>query len=409
MNLLWPFRRPAAVERQEPHLPPPPAAPPEQRDAASLAINLGGVGYAGGAPAHLSTASAENLSTVAACIGAIASALASVPARVYRATENGRVELPHHPLARLIQVGPNSTQTWPDWVEWMFASALLHGNAVSLIEFDDAGQLTRLRPIPWGYCSIALLPSGRLAYDIAGPDGSWGGTGETQRFLDDEVLHLRDRSDGGLVGRSRLSRSPAVLDAALGLQSYAGAIWRNNAMPAGALRHPGRLNVDARTHLRQEFNSIHEGAANARRVAVLDEGMSFEAFASSPEDSETLESRRFTVAELCRLYQVPPQIVQSLESNSFTSAETAAKWFAQLSLTPWARKLEAAFAKAVLSGEPGTHLEIDLSGLMRGDYSARWASYATAVQNKILTPNEIRELEGFNPLPNQTVPNAEGE
>ena len=406
MGLLSRRRLPPA-DRREPRLAPPHA--PERRDAGGFGIGTLGMGEFSGVGTALSARAAENLSAVLACVNAISSALASVPARVYRAADAGRVELPDHPVARLIQHGPNPQQTWPDFIEWTFAQALLNGNSVSVIETNSAGQVTGLRPIPWGYCQVILLPSGRMAYDVTAFVGPWGGSGEARRYLDSEVLHLRDRSDDGWIGRSRLSRAPEVLDAALGIQTYAAAVWRNFAAPSGAITHPGKLNQEARTFLRESINALHAGAANAKRIAVLDEGMSWQPFSISPEDAEVLESRRFTVAELCRLYQVPPQIVQSLESNSFTSAETASKWFAQLSLTPWACKLEAVFGKSLLADEPGVHLEIDLSGLMRGDYAARWSAYAIAVQNNILTPNEIREAEGWNPMPaslGEIVPGA---
>ena len=345
----------------------------------------------------MNAAAAENLSTILACVNAISSALASVPSRVYRTTPGGRAEVPDHPVSKLIRLGPNPQQTWADWIEWTFAQALLHGNALSMILTDGAGRITGLRPIPWGRCQLSLLPSGRIGYEVTAFVGPWGMLGTPRRFLDDEVLHLRDRSDDGWIGRSRLARAPQVLDAGLGLQSYTSAVWRNNATPGGALTHPGKLNADAKAFLREQFNDLHSGPANARRMAILDEGMKFEGFSVSPEDAEVLASRLFTVSELCRLYQVPPPIVQSFENNSFTSAETAAKWFSQLSLTPWAKKLESVFAKTIFADD-GCHLEIDLSGLMRGDYAARWAAYSVAIQNKILTTNEIREIEGFNPL-----------
>ena len=393
MSLLRAFRRPAPA-RVEPRLAP---APAERRDAG---LGLGAVSLAPfGAAAGFSARAAENLSGVIACVNAISSALASVPARIYRTTDAGRVELPRHPVARLIQVGPSPQLTWPDWIEQTLAGALLHGNAISVIETDGAGQVVGLTPIPWGFCQPSLTPAGRIAYDVTAFAGPWGGAGTARRYLDDEVLHLRDRSDDGWIGRSRLSRAPEVLGAALGLQTYTGAVWRNDATPSGAITHPGKLGNEGRSYLAEAFNSVHQGPSNARRIAVLDEGMKFEPFSASPGDIEALESRRFTVAELCRLFQVPPPIVQAYENNTFTNAETASKWFAQLSLVPWARKLEAVFAKTLFADEPGVHLEIDLSGLMRGDYAARWASYATAIQNRILTPREIREVEGWNPTP----------
>jgi HK97 family phage portal protein len=141
------------------------------------------------------------------------------------------------------------------------------------------------------------------------------------------------------------------------------------------------------------------GPQNARKIMILEHGATWQSLAVSPEDAEVLASRRFSVEELCRLFGTPPPIVQSYGHNTFMNAAQASLWFAQLTLTPWVRKIEAEFTRSVFGSSSGYELEIDLSGLMRGDYAARWAAYAVAVQNSILDVNEIREAEGYNPRP----------
>src|SRR5690348_3623805 len=150
---------------------------------------------------------AEGLATVAACVGAISSAIASLPALVYRPEGSGRIEDTSNPLQRLIRGGPNPWQTWPDFIEWLMASTLLRGNGLAEIQTDGRGAIVGLRPIMWSNVSVTLLPSNRLAYDITSINSAYGGTGRMRRLLADEVLHLRDRSDDGLIGRSRLSRA----------------------------------------------------------------------------------------------------------------------------------------------------------------------------------------------------------
>src|SRR5262249_49284962 len=159
-----------------------------------------------------------NLSTVLACVSAIASAMASLPAYVYRTVESGRELDESNPVARLIALGPNQHQTWSDWLEWTMASVLLRGNALSEIVTGARGAGTALRPVPWEWCSVQLLASGRLVYDIVELTHLYGGTGWPRRLLQDEVFHLRDRSDDGLIGRSRLQRAAAVLSAGLSIQ-----------------------------------------------------------------------------------------------------------------------------------------------------------------------------------------------
>ena len=379
-------------------------APETRRDPGLGPIGFGT--FTAGGP--VSPIAAENLASVTACVSAIASTMASLPAFVYRRTDAGRSEVPAHPVSRLIN-RPNARQTWCDWLEMTMAQTLLWGNAISVIEFDGAGRVTGLVPIPWSNVLMTLLPSGRMAYDIQNYIAPWGGTGVPRRYMDDEIFHLKDRSDDGFIGRSRLSRAPEMLSQAEALQAYSSGVWRNFAAPSGAIRHPGKLSNDARRSMADQFEQRHAGPFNARRSIVLDEGMDWVPFSVSPEDAEVLASRRFTVEELCRLFGVPPPIIQDYTNGTFTNAAQAGLWFAQLTLLPWVKKVEHEFARSIFGDGSDCHLELDLSGLTRGDFAARWQAYAVAIDKGILTPNEVREAEGYNPMPaaNEVVPGNE--
>lgn len=353
-----------------------------------------GMTTAAGAPVNANTV--ENLSTAVACTQAIASALASLPVWLYRSHEGGRDVQEAHPFMRLVRRGPNAWQTWPDFIEWLVAQVLLQGNGLAEIVTDRRGAVVELRPVPWNHVSVYMLPSGRLRYDVVAQAGMHGTTGEVRSLLDDQVLHVRDRSDDGVVGRSRLSRAGEVLSTALALQEASGAYWRNGVTPSGALRTDGQLGPEAKARLRESLQQIHAGPQNRAKVLILDAGLSWQQMSISPEDAELLGSRRFTVEELCRLFQVPPPIVQDYSHNTFTNAETAGRWFAQFTVAPWARKLETAMSRS-LFGDPALDVEFDLSAFLRGDPATRWQSYAIAVQHDILTRDEVREVEGWNP------------
>ncbi|KAA8389611.1 phage portal protein [Acetobacter tropicalis] len=334
----------------------------------------------------------ENLATVLACVNAISSGIASLDAYVYNTAGNTRTEAPNHPVSRLIRQ-PNRTQTWPDLMEWALASVLLTGNAVMVVEYDGAGRPTALTPIPWQCVQVDRLKSGRLRYTVM----AWQGV--TRTLLDNEVFHLRDRSDDGLVGRSRLSRARDVFTGAAALQDYSLNMWQNQVVPSGIVSsETGALSNDQAKDLKQQLQERAGGTNNARRVIVLPNGLKWQAVGISPEDAEALESRKFSVQELCRIYGVPPPIVQDYSNNTFTNAAQASLWFAQNTLVPWVRKIEAEFKRSVFGASNPYELVIDMSSLMRGDYATRWQSYGVAIQNKILTVNEIREQEGYNPM-----------
>lgn len=335
---------------------------------------------------------AENLSSVLACVQSISSAIASLPAYVYERSDAGR-EVDHkHPVMRLIQAGPNDQQSWPDFIEWLMAQTLLRGNGVAEIAVDGAGRVQSLVPIPWEDVSVQILPTGRLAFDVNDQFGY-------RRLLQDEVLHITDRTDDGKIGRSRLQRARSVVSASMQAQEYAEAMFGNQATPSGVIEADGKISEDAMSKLKAQFTRAYTGSSNARKAMILDQGLKFNPISVSPEDAELLASRRFTVEELARIYNVPPMIIGDFSHGSFTNSETAGRWFAQHTLTPWLRKIEATFVRSVFSDSSRRNREFtfDLSGFLRGDPEQRWTSHKIAVEAGILTPNEIREVEGYAP------------
>ena len=365
-----------------------------------------GAGSLGTYGAHL----AENLATVTACVEVIAGTLSTLPAVVYRSLPQGREEAPRHPVSALIQ-RPNSRQSWPDWLSMMVSQVLLYGNALSILEHDGDGRPVGLIPVPWGSVTITLSASGQLVFDVQYVPSPWGNFGERRRYLQDEVFHLKARSDDGFLGRSVLSRAPSVLNAAEGAQTFASSIWANSANPSLAIRHSARLSPEGKGFLREEMTHLHGGAGKTGKVLVLDEGMQAEKLSMSAEDSELLASRRFSGEELARLFNVPPPLVGDLSHGSFTNVETAGRFFATFCLAPWARRIEAEFSRSVFPDGDGHHLLIDLAGLQRGDAAGRWATYAIAIDKGILSVDEVRSLEGWNALPDsagEVVPGAGG-
>lgn len=345
------------------------------------------VGY----PSVMSARASENLSSVLACTTAISSALAAIPALVYQRSESGRQEIDRHPLGKLIRNGVNEGMAWPDFIEHWVASTLLTGNGLAEIQRNARGELTGLRFIPWQWVSVVELSTGRLAYDVS------NGRGKSWRLLQGEVLHLRDRTDDGLVGRSRLSRAANTVAGVIASNDFARQFLDNGAQPSGVIKSPGMLSLEQLKMLKQQFQEGYGGAKNAGRTLVLDNGLDWSASQVSPEDAELLETRKFGVEEICRLFQVPPPLVQDYSHNTFTNSETAGRWFAMFCLTPWARKIEAEFSRSLFASSSKLEMELDLSGFLRGDPATRWQSHAIALNQGVLDPDEVREVEGWNP------------
>ncbi|MEM7687798.1 MAG: phage portal protein [Pseudomonadota bacterium] len=357
-----------------------------------------------GAPATVNARASENISAVYACTSAISSALAYIPALVYRRDTIGdRIEAENHPLAKLTRQGVNTQMTWPEFVEHLVASALLTGNGLAEIKYNGRGQVTGLEFIPWARVSVEYLASGRLAYDVTDP---WR-SGRSRRLLEGEVIHLRDRTDDGLIGRSRLSRASETVASVAAANTFAKSFLDRGGYPSGVLSHPGKMSPEDKAALQQAFTKRHTGAQNVGRVLILDAGLTWTTATISPEDAELLESRKFGIEEIYRLFQVPPPLVQDYSHNTFTNSETAGRWFAQFTLAPWARKLEAEFARSVFPSNSGLELEFDLSGFLRGDPKTRWDAHKIALETGVLDPDEVRHVEGWNPRQNTSTPGGE--
>lgn len=352
---------------------------------------------------------AEQLAVTAAAVQVIAGQLAGLPVHVYRFEGDKRVEHPSHPFARLVRKGPNAWQSWPSFVEWMAASALLAGNALAEIVADRAGRVVEIRPIRWGLVRVELVNPGKVIYHVTGDDLS-GKMGTTRRLLARDVIHLRARTDDGVIGIPPLRRAMAAADSAVEIDAHARTLWKNADRPSGVLMHEKTLSEGATKRLKESFLSRY-GGANRGAPGVLEEGLKFEAFPTiSPEDAEILAARKFSTSEIARAFGVPEPLVGIMDKSSFTNSETLLRFFAQGTLSYWARNLECELQRSVLTdAERETfEIEVSLDGLLRGDSAARWAAWKIALDAGVLTKDEVREAEGWSPLGKTDAPEGEG-
>ncbi len=341
---------------------------------------------------------AENLATVTACVNAISNAIASLPAIVYRTTDTGRVEVADHPVARLVREGFNPHLTWAGGIEWLMGSTLLRGDGLAWIETDSRGAPVALSPVPWDQVAVSVLPSGRLAYDIVMPYGLAARPSDRRRLLEGEVLHLRDRTDDGLVGRSRLSRAYGAILAASQTDTFARQFFANGTQAHHVLKAPGRMKPDQVQDLREQWEARYSGLDNAHKPLILTEGLDVTELTLNAEDAQVLATRRFSVEEIARVFNVPPPLAGDFTHSTFTNSETAGRWFASYCLLGWITKLSAEFGRALIGNAGGElALDFDLSVFLRGDDTARWQAHKIAIETGALTVDEVRELEGYGP------------
>lgn len=338
---------------------------------------------------------AENLSVVTACVNAISETAGMLPPHVYRRLPDGsRVGETNHPVARLLSEGPNDWQTTPEFIEMMTAHCLLRGNSYAEIVRNNRGEPIALNPFHPDLVSVVELPrTGRYAYDVSMRQGG------TRRLLPEEMLHLKDRSDDGIVGKSRLSRARETFASAIATERYAASTFKNGAAMSGILSHPEAIGEEAATRLQKDFKQTYSGADKAGAVAILEEGLKWQQISVSPDDAQMLESRKFSTMALARIFRVPPPVIGEFEGGNYSSISEVGRWFYSHTMQPWLNKWEKLLCHALFSaaGRRTFEIEFDCDLLLRGDALTRFQAYRIGREIGVYNANELRKFEKLNP------------
>ena len=349
-----------------------------------------------GAGVPVSPHLAENLSAVFSCVQAISETCAVLPLEVYRSDgDDVREVAPAHPVARLFQRQPNDQQTPVEFVEMVTAHCLLRGNGFAEIVRDGRGAPVTLRPLHPDWVNVLRIPgTRRVVYEVTEPDMHG-----TRRLLPEEMMHLKDRSDDGIVGKSRLQRARETFGTAIAAETFAASTYLNQARVSGVLMHPDEIGKDAAKNLRDSFVEENAGTKNAGNVVVLEEGVRWQQVAVSPADAEMLGSRRFSVEQIARLFRVPLPLLSTSDSQAYNSTVELHRAFVQHAVLPWVRRWEAIIDQALLSEEArrSTWVEFDLDELTRANTLERWQSHRIAREIGAKSANEIRREERYNP------------
>jgi len=214
-----------------------------------------------------------------------------------------------------------------------------------------------------------------------------------------DVLHIPGLGFDGLVGYSPIAMAKNAIGMAIACEEYGAKFFANGAAPGGVLEHPGTVKDPAR--IRESWQNTFGGSANANKVAVLEEGMKYTPIAISPEQAQFLETRKFQINEIARIFRVPPHMVGDLEKSSFSNIEQQSLEFVKYTLEPWVIRWEQSISRSLLSRDEKKQyfVKFNLEGLLRGDYQSRMNGYATARQNGWMSANDIRELENLDRIP----------
>ncbi len=351
---------------------------------------------------------AMKVSTVNRCVEVLSNSMAVLP--IYIMDEGTKERMPDHRLGSVLRVRANEAMTSFDYQKLMMCNQLLRGNAYAWIFRDAASGAPReLIPLPPDYVSIRVDLDGHLWYFYTHPV-----TGEVTRLRPEDVLHYKAYSEDGLEGISVLRRASMTLSTAQAAQKYENATWQSGGQPCGVLTTEADLGDfnetqpdgtvvrrDPKAEIREAWESVHRGAGNAFRLAVLDHGLKYQPIAMSSSDAQFVESKEVRVADVCRFFGVPLHLAyagkQSYESNEQCGIEYV-NYTLLAYETQWGQ--EDSY-KLLLPSERARGLRIkrELKVFLRGDTAAQNARYRTMREIGAFSADEIRALEDMGEIP----------
>ena len=348
-----------------------------------------------GSGKSVSAMSAMQMSAVYACVRVIAETVASLPLNVYEVTDKGSKKAFDHPLYRLLHDEPNHEMTSFIWRESLLTHLLLWGNHYSQIVRSGRNGILGLYPLLPDQMTVDRASNGQLTYEYTTSDGN------TVWLRPEEVLHIPGLGFDGIMGYSPVAMEKNAVGLALSAEEYGSKFFANGARPSGVLTHPHTVKDPKK--LRDSWNAAYGGSGNSGRTAVLEEGMEYKSISMPNNEAQYLETRKFQVEEICRIYRVPPHMIGDLSHATFSNIEHQSISFAVHTIRPWLVRIEQAIQRALIpEAEKGRfYVQFNMDGLMRGDYKSRMEGYAIGRQNGWLSANDIHELENMNPIPDE--------
>ena len=347
---------------------------------------------------------AMQTTAVYACVRILAEAVASLPLHVYEYQDDGGKKQVHdHPLYYLLHDEPNPEMTSFVFRETLMSHLLIWGNAYAQIIRDGTGRVLGLYPLLPDKMDVQRDDRGNIYYVYSrnsDENPMFKEYGDI-RLKAEEVLHIPGLGFDGLIGYSPIAMAKNAVGMTLACEEYGASFFANGANPGGVLEHPGVLKDPSK--VRESWNSVYRGVNNAHKIAVLEEGMKYQQIGIPPEEAQFLETRKFQINEIARLYRIPPHMVGDLDKSSFSNIEQQSLEFVKYTLDPWVIRWEQSLQRSLLlPGEKGKYfIKLNVDGLLRGDYQSRMNGYAVGRQNGWFSANDIREMENMNPIPDE--------
>jgi HK97 family phage portal protein len=341
------------------------------------------------------------VTAVYACVRVLSEAVASLPLHLYRYNDEGsKVKAIEHPLYFLLHDEPNNEMTSFVFRETIMSHLLLWGNAYVQIIRNGKDEVVGLYLLMPNKMTVNRDEHGRIYYEYQwSNDEAHTMKGTTVTLSPHEVMHIPGLGFDGLVGYSPIAMAKNAIGLSMACEEYGSKFFANGAAPGGVLEHPGVLKDPER--VRDSWEAAFGGSQNANKVAVLEEGMKYEPISINPSEAQFLETRKFQIDEIARIFRVPPHMIGDLEHATFSNIEEQSLEFVIYVLQPWLNRIESAISRSLLSPEEKKtyFARFNVDGLLRGNYASRMQGYSIGRQNGWMSTNDIRELENLDKIP----------
>jgi HK97 family phage portal protein len=352
---------------------------------------------------RVSPDSALASTAVYGCVRILAEDIASLPLNVFRhLTPRGKAAARDHPLYDVLHNVANPEMDAMQLRQTLQGHLGLWGNAYAEIVRDNGGRVRELWPLrPDKMHVFRDSATRRLVYRYTLPPDSGGNENKTKDLDPDLVLHLRGFGADGIMGYSPIRLHREAVGLALATEAFGARFFGNDARPGIVLTHPGHLGDTGQQNLRESFEKRHLGLDASHRVAVLEEGVTIHEVGIPPEDAQFLETRKFQVVEVARMYRMPLHKINEMASATFSNIEHQSLEYVQDTLTPWLVRWEKGIDMRLLTPTERKEYFVEhfVDGRLRGDIKSRYEAYAIGRNWGWLSANDILEREGGNPIP----------
>lgn len=335
---------------------------------------------------------AMQLTAVFSCVRVLAESVGMLPCSLYEQLNRGNRRAVRERLNKLLSTKPNNYMTPQEFWELLIACLCLRGNFYAY-KVKALGEVVELLPLDPSSVTPKLNSKWEPEYQVTFPDG------KRDTLTQDDIWHVRIFTLDGLTGLSPIAYAKQADGLGLATEEHGSRLFGNGAVTSGVLQTDQYLKDDAYERLKTDFENRHQGLANAHKPMILEMGLKWQQISMTSEDAQFLETRKFQLEEICRIFRVPLHMIQNTDRATFNNIENLGIGFINYSLVPYLTRIEQRINVGLVkpSKQGVFYAKFNTGALLRGDMKSRFDAYATGINWGIYSPNECRELEELNP------------